>query len=241
MANEGKEKWPVLAKLKRALVVSCQASEGEPLCSPEHIKAMALSVIAGGARGLRLEGEENIKAVKAKTALPIIGLSKRNDVPEAERLSSVYITATFAEAKRLALAGADIIAIDATARPRPHGERLEDLIAAIHAELDLPVMADISQLKEAQNAEAIGADVISTTLFGYTKETANFSEAGPALDLLKEARNCLRVPLVLEGRVWHPEEVTAAFELGAHAVVVGSAITRPQLITSRFIKAIPVR
>ncbi|PWT98247.1 MAG: N-acetylmannosamine-6-phosphate 2-epimerase [Candidatus Melainabacteria bacterium] len=233
------EVWQAVAKLKGTLVVSCQASEGEPLCSPEHIKAMALSVIAGGAHGLRLEGKENIRAVRAVTKLPIIGLSKWKNLSEEERLSSVYITTTFDEAKELAEAGADIIAVDATLRPRPNGETLAGLVQKIHAVLKLPVMADISQLEEAKNAASLGVDLISTTLFGYTKETASTLEPGPALHLLAEIRNHIDVPAVLEGRVWQPHEVASAFQLGAYAVVVGSAITRPQLITARFARAIP--
>jgi N-acylglucosamine-6-phosphate 2-epimerase len=229
----------VVAKLKGALVVSCQASEGEPLCSPEHIKAMALSVIAGGAHGLRLEGKENIAAVRAVTKLPIIGLSKAKNLSETDRLGCVYITATFDDAKELAEAGADIVAVDATLRARPNGEKLKDLVEQIHRVLKLPVMADISRLEEADNAASLGVDLISTTLFGYTKETAGTTESGPALHLLAEIRNHTEVPAVLEGRVWQPHEVTSAFQLGAHAVVVGSAITRPQLITARFAKAIP--
>jgi N-acylglucosamine-6-phosphate 2-epimerase len=239
--NKEIERWPVITRLKGALVVSCQASEGEPLAAPAHIKALALSVITGGAQGLRLEGAENVKVVRRVTKLPIIGLSKTKDLTEAERLKSVYITATFDEAKGLALAGADIIALDATARQRIGGENLADLIAKIHQDLKLPVMADISRFQEAESAESLGADLISTTLFGYTEETAGPKEQGPALDLLEQLKNHMTVPVILEGRIWHPEEVTAAFNRGAYAVVVGSAITRPQLITARFLKAIPHR
>lgn len=234
-------RWPTIPRLKNALIVSCQAGEGEPLCLPEHIKALALSVIAGGAHGLRLEGAENIKAVRPLTTRPIIGLSKLKNITDAERLKRVYITATFEEAKGLALAGADMIAVDATLRPREGGQMLAELILEIHRLLKLPVMADVSGLDEALNAEALGADLVSTTLYGYTEETITTAEPGPALELLEQLKAQLRVPVILEGRVWHPHEVTAAFERGAYAVVVGSAITRPQLITARFIDAIPAR
>jgi putative N-acetylmannosamine-6-phosphate epimerase len=237
--QEKQNKWPVIARLKGALIVSCQASEGEPLCAPEHIKALALSAIAGGAMALRLEGAANISTVRAVTDLPIVGLSKAKSVRDADRLKSVYITATFDEAQTLAQAGADIIALDATSRPRAGGITLAQLISEIHNSLKLPVLADISTLAEAIEAQRLGADLVSTTLSGYTQETAQPYEAEPALDLLEKMQNSITVPTILEGRVWHPNEVTRAFNIGAHAVVVGSAITRPQIITERFVKAIP--
>jgi len=230
--------YPIILQLKDALIVSCQASDGEPLCAPEHIKALSLCAITGGAKGLRLEGTENIQAVRDITKLPIIGLAKTKGLSEKERLKQVYITATFAEASELATAGADIIALDATDRPRPDGNTASELIAQIHKELKLPVMADISTENEALAAAAAGADLISTTLFGYTNETFVPADHGPALDLLKKVCGVVQAPVILEGRIWHPEEVTQAFKLGAYAVVVGSAITRPHLITARFVKAI---
>lgn len=231
--------WPVIDQLHRALIVSCQASSGEPLCAPEHIAALALSAIAGGAKALRLEGEDNVKALRSLTSLPIIGLIKSKIVPASEQLEKVYITATFKEAQSLVLAGADVIAIDATGRPRADGYTVEKLIDDIHMILNKPIMADISTVEEALAAGRFGADLISTTLYGYTKETYQLAEHGPGLALIKALSGRLTAPLILEGRIWHPEEVSKAFEYGAYAVVVGSAITRPQLITQRFVQAIP--
>ena len=162
-------------------------------------------------------------------------------MPESERLSRVYITDTFAEAEAIAEAGADIIALDATARPRSDGLSLSQLIASIHDRLNKPVWADISSVGEGLSAAACGADVISTTLYGYTEETKCAGDAPPDFSLLGTLVRELSLPVVLEGRVWQPEDVRRAFELGAHAVVVGSAITRPQLITRRFVHAIPPR
>lgn len=233
--------WSVMARLKDSLIVSCQASDGEPLNSPEHIKALALTVIAGGAQALRLEGDLNIQAVRPLTSLPIIGLAKAKGLTDEERLNRVYITTTCAEAEALVASGADIVAVDATARIRPNGEKLADLIDKIHRRCKAPVLADISTLDEALEAEALGADMVSTTLFGYTQPTVKLAGAGPALDLLKELIAHLKIPAILEGRIWHVEEVSEAFALGAYAVVVGSAITRPQLITARFVKATPVK
>ncbi len=231
--------YSVINTLKKILIVSCQASSGEPLDSPEHIKALALSAIMGGAKALRLEGVENIKSVRAATHLPIIGLTKSKTVKENERLNKVYITSSYAEAKSLAEAGCDIIALDATSRPRPDNLSLKETISRVHNELIKPVWADISTFEEGMNAYSCGADLVSTTLFGYTKETEQMTSVGPGLDLLKKLVEHIDVPVILEGRVWHPEEVKKAFRYGAFAVVVGSAITRPQLITERFVRMIP--
>ena len=230
--------YSYIDKLNSSLIVSCQADQGEPLASPEHIRALALSAINGGAKGLRLEGNENIKALRLVTNLPIIGLTKSKEIAEHERLDKVYITGSFAEAKELAKAGCDIIALDATRRPRPDGLTIEQTVSRIHKELNKPVWADISTLQEGITAEKAGVDLVSTTLFGYTKETQLNSDKGPDFDLLKKLVESVNIPVILEGRVWYPEEVSKAFELGAFAVVVGSAITRPQLITQRFVKAI---
>ncbi|MBA3856466.1 MAG: N-acylglucosamine-6-phosphate 2-epimerase [Cyanobacteria bacterium PR.3.49] len=234
-------KWPAVKQVAGELIVSCQASTGEPLCSPEHILALALSAINGGAGALRLEGVDNIKLVRTKTKLPIIGLTKDDTIPPSERLKKVYITGSFADAESLAVAGADIIALDATARPRPDGLTLKEQIKKIHDHLNLPVWADVATFSEGVAAREAGADVISSTMYGYTEETVLPPEHGPSFELLKDLCQHMDCPVILEGRVWHPDEVTRAFDVGVHAVVVGSAITRPQLITERFVKAIPAR
>ncbi len=236
-----KIEYDSVLKLERALIVSAQASDDEPLNSPEHLCALALSGVNGGARGLRLEGIENISFIRKQTDLPIIGLTKSLTVPDSKRLSSVYITPTFIDAEACSEAGADIIAIDATQRTRPDGLSLKQLIEMVHQKLDKAIWADVSTLKEGIAAADAGADVISTTLYGYTVETKQSSEAPPDFDLLMSLCKSINKPVVLEGRVWHPDELRTAFEIGAYAVVVGSAITRPQLITKRFVKAVPAR
>ncbi len=228
-----------LEQLRHALIVSCQAAEGEPLCAPEHIVALSLSALNGGAAGLRLEGEENIRAVRAKTSVPLVGLIKSASVTDKERLHKVYITASLNEALAVAQAGADFVALDATARPRPGGHSLQEIIKAVHEQTGKLIWADVSTFQEGiQSAEA-GADVISTTLSGYTSDTACSPDSGPDFVLMEQLCEHLKLPVVLEGKVWHPDEVARAFALGAYAVVVGSAITRPQLITRRFVRAIP--
>ncbi len=245
MSTRKQTVWQSIKDLEGGLIVSCQASAGEPLAAPTHILALALSAIAGGAKGLRLEGVENIQAVKRSSRLqigvPICGLVKSSKVASEDRMKTPYITNCYADAMAIANAGADIIALDATARPRPDGSTAAETIDKIHKELDKPVWADVATFAEGIAALEAGADIVSTTLFGYTQETAIPREQGPGFDLLKELVNHSSVPVILEGRVWLPEEVKQAFELGAYAVVVGSAITRPQLITERFVKSIPAR
>ena len=237
--------WAIINRLDGGLIASCQASTGEPLNAPEHILAMSLSAVAGGAVALRLEGADNIQAVRLSPKLPlgfpIVGLIKSNLIAAEDRLKKAYITSTFEEAKSIVDAGADIVALDATGRDRPDGNSVEAMIKKIHDELNKPVWADCATFSEGMAAAKAGADIVSTTLFGYTDETKAPSEKGPALNLLKDLCEHLDIPVILEGRVWHPYELTEAFELGAYAVVVGSAITRPTLITERFVKAIPVR
>jgi N-acylglucosamine-6-phosphate 2-epimerase len=230
----------ILKSFANGLIVSCQASTGEPLAHPDHIVALSLTVLNGGACALRLEGVENIRAVRAATSVPIVGITKIDGLSEAERLDSVYITATFDDARNLKEAGADVIAMDATARPRPDGMSLEETIHRIHHELEMPVWADTATFEEAQAASAYGADIISTTLFGYTRETYRDHSQGPDFDFLSRCVKELGVPVILEGRVWQHEEAARALELGAHAVVVGSAITRPHLITKGFVEAMEV-
>ena len=235
MNNEKANK--ILKTFANGLIVSCQASTGEPLAHPDHIVALCLTVLNGGACALRLEGVENIRAVRAATSVPIVGITKIDGLSEAERLEQVYITARFEDARSLKEAGADVVAMDATARPRPDGRSLEETILKIHQELDMPVWADTATFEEARAASAYGADIISTTLFGYTRETYRDHGQGPDFDFLSRCVKELGVPVILEGRVWHHEEAARALELGAHAVVVGSAITRPHLITQGFVEA----
>jgi putative N-acetylmannosamine-6-phosphate epimerase len=160
-------------------------------------------------------------------------------VPESERLSSVYITPTFEDAAALAKAGCDVIAMDCTLRPRKGGATVGDIIARVHAELKKPVWADCATLEEGIAACKAGADIVSTTLSGYTEETAGAPPDEPDFSLLQKLVKNADKPVIMEGKIWRPEEVSRAFQLGAYAVVVGSAITRPQLITRRFVQAVP--
>jgi N-acylglucosamine-6-phosphate 2-epimerase len=218
---------------KGALVVSCQARADNPLHGPLHMTAMALAAEAGGARGIRANGAEDVAAIRAATALPIIGISKLWD----DRFP-VYITPDFDSASQVAAAGADIVALDATPRPR-NGEPLARLIARIRGELGREVFADISTLDEGMAAHAHGATYVATTLAGYTEETASRGGEGPDLDLLSALVAAIQAPVVAEGRFDTPDLVAEAFRRGAHAVVVGTAITNPREITRRFVQATP--
>ncbi|GAA5502919.1 putative N-acetylmannosamine-6-phosphate 2-epimerase [Deinococcus xinjiangensis] len=216
----------VLEQLRGGLVVSCQANPDSPLRDPLTISRLALAAEMGGAAGLRIQGFEDVAAVRAVTNLPIIGLTK-TDRADTE----VYITPTAAEAVKLADLGAEIVALDATLRPRP--EPLAKMFEAVHAAGAL-VMADISTLDEAMNAIEQGADIVGTTLSGYTPFSRQLS--GPDWELLNELREA-GLPFVAEGRLNTPADAAKAMRYGAAFVVVGSAITRPDVVTGWFAQA----
>jgi N-acylglucosamine-6-phosphate 2-epimerase len=218
-----------LQRLRGHIVVSCQASEGDPLDDLDTLTRIATSVLRGGAGGLRAEGATRIAAFRSLTQLPIIGIVKAYDTN-----GDVYITPDFSSAKAISDAGADIIALDCTARRLTVPEPWTQLIPRIHAELHRPVLADIASLEDALAAERAGADAVATTLYGYTAETDGIRT--PSWPLLQSLVAHLTVPVLLEGHITHPPEALRAFTLGATAVVVGSAITRPESITNRFVR-----
>ena len=232
--NPDKPRKTIVKQLEKKLIVSSQAAYGEPFYFPECMKVMVQSVIDGGASALRLAGEQHINKIRSMTALPIIGITKPDIIPENFK-ELVYITPTFEDAKKIKKAGCDIIALDATNRKRP-AESLEEMINLIHSELNLPVMADISTFEEGLQAEQLGADIISTTLAGYT--TYSNATDGPDFNLLEKLVSKVSVPVILEGRVETTDHVKQAFKIGAFAIVIGSAITRPHLITRKFVEAI---
>lgn len=223
----------IINRLKGKVVVSVQAMPSEPLYLEKCMVAMMKSVIKGGAGGLRVAGARDVRNAKHLFDVPVIGLTKPDVIP-ANWQEIVYITPTVKEVIELVEAGADIIAFDGTMRERPEGAKLEDLIKYVKINKRIS-MADISTLEEGINAEKLGANILSTTLSGYTQDSQNRGD-GPDFELLKQLVENTNLPVVLEGRIWEPEEVEKAFELGAHCVVIGSAITRPQLITKRFVQ-----
>lgn len=220
----------IVDKLKNKVIVSVQAMPDEPLYKEECIAAMMQSVVSGGAAGLRVAGSRDVKNAKKLFDLPVIGLTKPDKLPENWQ-EVVYITPTLKEVNELIEAGADIIAFDGTTRPRKYP--LEEMISRIKSAGKLS-MADIATFEEGLTCEKLGVDIVSTTLSGYTAETKTSSDE-PDFELLEKLVKNTKLPVILEGRIWEPHQVKKAFELGAHAVVIGSAITRPQLITKRFI------
>lgn len=217
---------PIIEALKGRLVVSCQPVIGGSLDRPDIVAAFALAAEAGGASGLRIQGLANLRAVRAVTSLPIIGLIKRDDPS-----TPIIITATVADVQGLAEAGADIIAFDATLRDRP--DSVAALNRAAHDAGRLS-MADCASIEDARAALAAGCDVIGTTLSGYTGGPV---PEDPDIGFVRAAA-ALGAPVFAEGRYRTVAEVRAAREAGAWAVVVGSAITRPEHITSWFVDAV---
>lgn len=220
--------------LKNKLVVSVQAMPDEPLYREDALFAMMQSVINGGASALRVAGARDVKNAKTLN-IPVIGLTKPEGLPPNWK-EIVYITPTLKEVDELINAGADIIAFDGTSRPRPNNCSLKEIIDRIHSAGRF-AMADIATFDEAKNCQSLGVDIVSTTLSGYTQESLSDSDE-PDFFLLEKIVNNIDIPTILEGRIWEPNQVKKAFEIGAHSVVIGSAITRPQLITKRFMKEI---
>ena len=220
----------LLMRLRGGLVVSCQALPDEPLFGAGHMAVMARAAQAGGAVGIRANSPEDITAIRAAVDLPVIGIYKV-DLPGY----AVRITPTVEYARQVAAAGAHIIALDATQRPHPDGLEIGERIRAVQQSTGCLVMADISDLAEGLAAAAAGADLVGTTLSGYTSQEP--PPPVPDFDLLKQlAAARLPIPVIAEGRISTPAQAAQALALGAFAVVVGGAITRPQWITAQFVK-----
>jgi N-acylglucosamine-6-phosphate 2-epimerase len=215
----------LLDTLRGGLIVSVQAWRGSAIDDPYVIKAMARAAQESGAVAVRIQGIEQLRAVRAGVTLPILGLLKR-EYPGFEP----YITPTLDEVRAVIATGAEIVAFDATARPRPGGVRLEELVAAVHAEGRL-ALADCASEAEAKAAIAAGADAVATTLCGYTPETAG--QVLPALDLVRKLAT-LRHFTLCEGGLRSPADVRGALDAGADAVCVGSAITNVDWLVREF-------
>jgi N-acylglucosamine-6-phosphate 2-epimerase len=211
------------------LVVSCQARPGNPLHGPELMIRMAQAAELGGARALRVNGPADVAAVVASTSLPVMAINKveHDDSP-------VVITPTLESIRVLTDAGASVVALDATNRRRPNGEPLRDLVSFIH-DAGGVAMGDLATTDDLEGALAADIDAVGTTLAGYT--------GGPVPDepdfaFLAWLVKVSPVPVFAEGRFWTPDQVNQAFNLGASFVVVGTAITNPMAITSRFVQSI---
>lgn len=224
----------LLSRLEGQLIVSSQAMNPlSPLRNrPDVLALLAEAAELGGAGGFRLNGADVVGLLRPRTGLPIIGIIK--DTREG---FDNYITTSSADAEELCAAGADVVAIQATTGTRP-GESFAEIAATTHR-LGKLVMADIATLAEARQATAEGADLIATTMVGHTRETEG--QARPPFDLVSAIAATFDVPVIVEGGIWTPEHVAASFAHGAFAVVCGSAITAPDIITERLVAAIPGR
>jgi N-acylglucosamine-6-phosphate 2-epimerase len=218
-----------LAAIRGGLVVSCQAAPGDPLRDPSVLARVAASVARAGAVAVRLNGVEDVRQAKGAVDVPVIGLWKDGE-------DGVYITPTLEHALAVAEAGADIVAIDGTDRPRPDRRDLAETVAALHARTGALVLADVSTVDEGVAAAEAGADAVASTLSGYTPGSR--PPIGPDLELVAELARKLTVPVLAEGRLHTPEQARAALDAGAWAVVVGTAITAPAWLTGRFIAAL---
>lgn len=224
----------MLEKVRSKLIVSAQALEDEPLHSSYIMGRMAVAAEEGGASGIRANSKEDIIEIKKNTELPVVGIVKR-DYEDSE----VFITATMKEVDELAESNCEMIALDATCRKRPNDEKLSDFVQEIRSKYpSILLMADISTIEEAIEADKLGFDVVSTTLMGYTKESEGDNVADEDFKRLKEILKIVKMPVIAEGKVDTPEKAKRCQELGVHSIVVGSAITRPQLITKKFVDKI---
>jgi N-acylglucosamine-6-phosphate 2-epimerase len=216
----------LLDVIKGGLIVSCQANRDAPLSRPDVLGLIAAAVVGAGAVAVRAEGVPNILAIRDAVDVPLIGLWK-------DGAEGPYITPTLEHALAVATAGADVVAIDATDRPRRDGRELADVIRAIQGETGRLVLADVATLDEGVAAADQGADLVATTLSGYTPYSR--ASNGPDLDLVRDLSSRLTIPVLAEGRIRTPADARAAMRSGAWAVVVGTAITDPAAITTGFL------
>lgn len=220
--------------LKGQLIVSCQALPQEPLHSSFIMGRMARAAKEGGAAGIRANTKEDIKEIQEVTGLPIIGIVKR-DYPD----SAVYITPTMKEIEELMEVKPEIVAIDATGALRPGNVTLADFFHQIKEKYpEQKLMADCSTIEEALFADGLGFDFIGTTLVGYTPQSKGLKIEENDFEILRTILKKVKHPVIAEGNVNSPEKAKRVIELGSYAVVVGSSITRPQLITKGYAEAV---
>lgn len=227
--NENKK--ALLDSMKGGLVVSCQVQHDDPVYSMDFVVKMAIAAEWGGAVGIRANSPDQIREIRKNVKLPIIGLYKiwHED-------TDVFITPTLEAAKQVWEAGADIIALDCTEQITHEGRPAYELLPVVKREIpEAIIFADVSNYEEAKRAVELGADIVGPTLYGYTEATKHIEQP----DLREFARMCRdfgdQVCMMMEGHVYTPEDAMKCIYLGAHSVVVGSAITRPHLITKRFV------
>lgn len=228
------KKDEILQSIKGGLIVSCQVQEDDPIYSMDFVTKMAIAAQWGGAVGIRANSPDQITSIKEKVSLPIIGLYKiwHDD-------TDVFITPTLQAAREVWEAGADIIAIDCTDQINHEGRPAYELLPLVKRTIpEALTFADVSNYDEAKRAVEMGADIVGPTLYGYTEKAKSIEEP----DLREFAKMCRdfgnRTCMVMEGHIYTPEDAMKCLYLGAHSVVVGSAITRPHLTTKRFVDLI---
>ena len=221
----------LLNRLKRGLIVSCQVQPDDPVYSMDFVLKMAQAAEWAGAAGIRANSPDQIKMIREHVNLPLIGLYKiwHED-------TDVFITPTLDAARQVWDAGADIIALDCTDQITHEGKPAWELLPLVQKEIpDALIFADVSTYEEAKRAVDLGADIVGPTLYGYTEATKHIEEP----NLREFARMCRdfgdRAFMIMEGHIYTPEDAVKCLYLGADAVVVGSAITRPHLIAKRFV------
>lgn len=224
----------MLNKVKNNLIVSCQALPEEPLHSSCIMSKMALAAKQGGAKGIRANSKADILEIRKEVKLPVVGIVKHD-----YKDSSVYITPTYQEIDELLESGCEMIAMDATERRRPEGIELGELVRYVREkDASIQLMADIATLEGAKQADQLGFDCVSTTLYGYTEETKNKKLYDNDFEFLQRVIESVSIPVIAEGNVITPEMAKRCLQLGAYSVVVGGAITRPQQITERFVETL---
>ncbi|HEX9025042.1 MAG TPA: putative N-acetylmannosamine-6-phosphate 2-epimerase [Clostridium sp.] len=231
MKTTNKRKRDLIESLKNGLIVSCQVQKDDPIYTDDIVVKMAEAAAWAGAVGIRANSPEQIKAIKEKVDLPLIGLYKIwNDDTD------VFITPTLEAAKQVWEAGAEIIALDCTSQITHEKTKAYELLQIVKKEIpEAIIFADVSNYDEAKRAIELGADIVAPTLYGYTEETKHIEEP----NLREFARMCRDFKddayVMMEGHLYTPEDAMKCLYLGAHSVVVGSAITRPHLIAKRFV------
>lgn len=226
---------PVVEKLLGKTIISVQAYEDTPLYGPDNMRTMAQSVLMGGAEGLRACWPQDIRAIRAITDKPIVGIYK--DFADGDPLDSVYITPTLERAAEVIEAGADILGLDCTIRPNRGLPELTLLLEQIHDRWpEIAVMADLATLEEGIAVAQTGlVDIISTTLSGYTRNSLDRKSEKPDLQLIRDLKRSISLPVNGEGRIWELSDVADVLEAGANMITIGSAVTRPHLIAQRFV------
>ncbi|NUN69947.1 MAG: N-acetylmannosamine-6-phosphate 2-epimerase [Bacteroidetes bacterium] len=223
----------LLTGLRHGLIVTCQPDGEPPFNTTASVIAFAQSALAGGAAAIRTEGAQNVSAIRPLTDLPVIGFADgqfTNGWP--------CLTPDFKAIDALLAAGADMISLDVTPRRRPNGMDGIEFFDEVRDRYDVPLIADIATFEEGIRAAEMGADAVATTLAGFTEYSQATDKNAPDLTLIEELARALSVPVIAQGRIWTPAQAAEAIRLGAYSVVVGSAVTRPAVITRRFIDAV---